>query len=60
MSERLITVGRMDGDITDLGPAENIERNINSGISQGPYLTVKISESAHCFPIHCKDEIFRL
>ncbi len=56
----LVTVSRVDGYVTNLASPENSEGNIDSCITEGPYLTVKISKSTDCLSIDCNNEVFDL
>jgi hypothetical protein len=46
-AQELVTVARMDGDVTNFGSLKNPERNINACSPKRPHFTVKIRKPSH-------------
>jgi hypothetical protein len=57
--EKLVTVERVDFDLTDLGFLENAEGDVDSCLAQAPNLAVKIRKPIHGFSIYGEDKVTR-
>jgi hypothetical protein len=55
--EKLITIARVDLDITDLDSLKNAERDINTCVTEGPNPTVKIRKPIHRVFVNRKDKV---